>query len=92
MHDGVGTSINNTRVLAARQAVIDVQARVRAFDEPLTNAEKLRFTRDGGGVPNTWGEATQMRIQAQEGMYSKGTFSQTFPNGSLYDPKVTGKK
>lgn len=88
MKDGVGTSIDNTRVLAAREAGIDVKAHIRAYDEPLTDDEMLRFTRESLPIPTTWGEAVEIRLRGQTGQYSKGTFFQTFPHGSIYDPKV----
>lgn len=92
MKDGVATSVDNTTVLAAREAGIDVRANVRHIDEPLTNAEKLRFTEEDR-VPSTWGEVIQIRLDKQkgtyyEGTYLEGTFSEVFPHGSIYDPIV----
>lgn len=38
MPDGKLTSMDNTRIAAAREAGIDVKASVRGFDDPLTPA------------------------------------------------------
>jgi filamentous hemagglutinin len=38
MPDGKLTSMDNTRIAAAREAGIDVNASVRGFDDPLTSA------------------------------------------------------
>lgn len=91
MGDGAITSIDNTRILAAREAGISVRVRVRSMNEPLTAAEKTRFTKDGFPTPNTWGEAIQVRIRSQRGRHSGGTFAETFPEGSLYPPRITGR-
>jgi filamentous hemagglutinin len=54
MPDGRLTSIDNTRISAARDSGIDVQAKVRPFDSLLTKDEIARFTK-GSQVPSTWG-------------------------------------
>ena len=77
MPDGGLTSVDNTRVLAAHQAGIDVQARVHAYDDPLPPDLAQRFTTPKGGVPTTWGEAVHNRIGAQNSGYRS-----TYPNGS----------
>lgn len=92
MKDGVATSVDNTRVLAARNADIKVEAQVRGYDEKLTKDEIRRFTEDGFPIPKTWGDAVTVRLGKQNGSYSQGTFLQTFPNGSIFDPKITGRK
>lgn len=93
MNDGVPTSMDNSRLLAARQTETDVEALVHSFDEPLTPAERVRFTRaEVPYTPVTWGEAIEVRLKGQKGNYSRGTFFQTFPGGSIYDPKLTGAK
>lgn len=81
MPDGVHTSMDNTRALAARKAGINVKAHVRFADEMLNPAEIRRFTVKGHNTPKTWGDAINIRIQKQT-----GGFGERFPNGSLYDP------
>ena len=69
MPDGNLTTIDNTRVVAAREAGINVQANVHSFNEPLPEEFIERFTTKNG-VPQTWGEAILLRIQNQSGGFS----------------------
>ena len=56
MPDGNLTTIDNTRVLAARYAEIDVQANVHAFDEVLPqNLDLIERLTTPKGVAQTWG-------------------------------------
>ena len=87
MPDGKMTSIDNTRIRAAREAGIKVEANVRSFDEKLTAAESARFSDPRKGFePKTWGEAITGRIDKQSGSFSKNN-----PYGSNEPPRVTGK-
>ena len=69
MPDGNLTTIDNTRVVAAREAGINVQANVHSFNDPLPKEFIERFTTKNG-VPQTWGEAILLRIQNQSGKFS----------------------
>ncbi|WP_288453981.1 VENN motif pre-toxin domain-containing protein, partial [uncultured Acinetobacter sp.] len=92
MPNGTATSMDNTRILAAREANIDVKAKVRDFNTPLTKAESERF-KVNGKTPNTWGEAIKLRVEKQASQ--KGTpdnWSIQFPYGSIFDPKVIKSK
>ncbi len=80
MPDGDLTTIDNTRVLAARQAGIDVSANVHGFDEPLPPDMIGRFTTRSGPVA-TWGQAVGQRIGRQ-----KATLRTTYPLGSWNEP------
>jgi RHS repeat-associated protein len=82
MPDGRFTTVDNTRVLAAHRAGIDVQATVHTFEEPLTGDLARRFTTKMG-VPSTWGDAVTYRIAKQSSLYRT-----TYPMGS----PVTGWK
>ena len=84
MPDKVLTSIDNTRIRAAREAGIDVQANVRPFESPLTMDEIGRLTR-GGQAPKTWGDAIMIRINSQS-----GGFGVKYPYGAGALPRVTG--
>ncbi|MBQ0528513.1 VENN motif pre-toxin domain-containing protein [Providencia rettgeri] len=87
MPDGKMTSIDNTRINAARDADIKVEANLRSFDEKLTAAESARFSDPRKGFePKTWGEAITGRIDKQSGGFSKNN-----PYGSNEPPRVTGK-
>ncbi|WP_430511448.1 DUF637 domain-containing protein [Pannonibacter phragmitetus] len=89
MPDGAPTSMDNRRLLAARQAGVPIEAVVRNASDPLSPAEATRF-RVGNITPKTWGEAIELRVLRQGGM--KGvdtTWPEKFPNGSIYDPDIT---
>ena len=77
MTDGGLTAIDNTRVLAARRAGIDVQATIHGHADPLPSEYISRFTTRRGGVASTWGEAIANRIGAQSAKYRD-----SYPNGS----------
>lgn len=83
MPDGKLTSMDNTRITAAREAGIDVRATVRSFDEVLT--PEMQNAR-GWGNYSTWGEAITARINNQ----SK-SFSTANPYGSVQSPRIKGK-
>ncbi len=68
MPDGVYTTIDNTRVAAARNAGIDVKANVHSYNEPLPQEYIDRFTTKNG-IPSTWGEAIQLRIGKQKASF-----------------------
>ena len=78
MPDGNLTTIDNTRVLAARYAEIDVQANVHAFDEVLPqDLDLIERLTTPKGVPQTWGDAVLLRIGKQNSGYRN-----TYPLGS----------
>ncbi|WP_089359716.1 hypothetical protein [Pseudomonas segetis] len=88
MPDGKLTSMDNTRIAAAREAGIEVKANVREFSEPLTTAEMQRFAKPEKGFnPKTWGEAITGRINSQSGGFAKGN-----PYGASDAPRITGKQ
>ncbi|ETS32501.1 hypothetical protein PTE_01132 [Photorhabdus khanii NC19] len=84
MPDGKITSMDNTRISAAREAGIEVKATVRSFDEPLT--PEMQKARNWEQY-QTWGEAIQGRINNQS-----GKFSELNPYGAEQSPKIRGKK
>ena len=77
MPDGRLTTVDNTRVLAAHQAGINVQATVHGYDEALPGEFVPRFTTPKGGTPSTWGDAVTNRIGKQNSLYRT-----TYPIGS----------
>ncbi|HEN3615188.1 TPA: hypothetical protein U5E22_004195, partial [Yersinia enterocolitica] len=83
MPDGKMTSMDNTRISAAREAGIKVEANVRGFDDPLPKdmVDSGRF-----GSARTWGEAINGRINNQSSGFIKNN-----PNGSPDSPRITGK-
>ena len=78
MADGGLTSVDNTRLLAAHRAGIDVRAVVHPSDEALPADLIQRFT-TSAGVPQTWGDAIGLRIGKQD-----APFRRTFPSGSPF--------
>lgn len=84
MRDGELTTLDNTRVVAARVAGIMVVAKVHRYDEPLPDrAIAERFTTPKGGVPSTWGQAVANRIGKQSASFRKNN-----PNGSYNMKKI----
>lgn len=77
MPDGKLTTVDNTRVLAAKNAGIDVQANIHAASDPISADDAIRFTSKNGTIPKTWGEAVTNRINNQNLKYRT-----TYPNGS----------
>lgn len=92
MPDGTLASIDNTRVLAARMANIDVKANVRGFDELINDPVRQASLTGAGNVPETWGDAALLRLNKpiQNATYPSmnPSWSTRFPYGSLYDPEV----
>ncbi len=82
MADGGLTTIDNTRVVAARAAGIDVQAVVHNADDLLSESLIERFTTKQG-VPTTWGEAIELRIGKQN-----SGFRTNNPYGSFEMEKI----
>ena len=68
MSDGKLTTIDNTRVVAAREAGIDAKAIIHDANEILPENLIDRFTTKKG-VPKTWGEAMELRIGKQKASF-----------------------
>lgn len=77
------TSMDNTRIAAARDAGIPARVRIRDFDEPLT--AEMKASRDWWEY-NTWGEAIMGRIKRQG-----NSFSTKNPYGSPQSPIIKGR-
>jgi hypothetical protein len=82
MSDGTLVTLDNTRVLAAHEAGIDVQAVFHEGSSSLPTEFIERFTTPRGGVPKTWADAVSNRVGNQN-----GPFRNTYPNGSPYTGK-----
>ena len=87
MPDGHLTSMDNTRVRAAREAGIKVEARERGYNDLVTEPEQQRFAVKGK-KPDTWGEAIELRV----GKQSPKRFGKETPYGSHELPKLSGKQ
>ena len=68
MPDNKLTTIDNTRVVAAREAGIDVQAVIHDYSELLPLEQIDRFTTKKG-IPITWGDAIILRIGKQSSAF-----------------------
>ncbi len=69
MPDGGPTSIDNTRLLAAKRAGINVRADVHGFDDVILPELAGRFLSRKGAVPNTWARRSKNRINARNAGY-----------------------
>jgi hypothetical protein len=82
MSDGKLTSIDNTRVAAARYVGINVLASIHEYNDPLTLDQMSRFATKKG-IPSTWGEAVVLRISKQNAVFRKD-----YSYGSLNLPRL----
>jgi YD repeat-containing protein len=88
MRDGLLTSIDNSRpAILNVQGGGQIQARLRAFDERLTDSEIGRFRVElpNGKFrsPSTWGEAVELRLSGQG-----DKFRRLYPNGMPEIPRI----
>ena len=77
MPDGIYTTIDNTRVVSAREAGINVKANVHGYNDILPEEYIERFTTKKG-VPVTWGDAISLRVGKQ-----KASFRNSNPFGAF---------
>lgn len=77
MPDGRLVTVDNSRVLAAHEAGIDVRAVVHSFDDAIPPDLAARFVTAKGGLPTTWGDALLNRIGNQNAAYRSA-----WPQGS----------
>ena len=84
MTDGGLTTIDNTRVVAAQIAGIDVKARIHAHDELITDPKTARrLSTKKGGIPTTWGEAAKFRIAKQNSSFRKNNPMGSYKMGKI---------
>jgi hypothetical protein len=84
MSDGELTTLDNTRVVAARIVGIKVEANVHNYNDPLPSRSMAeRFATPKGGTPKTWGQAVENRIGKQSSGFRKNN-----PNGSYNMKKI----
>jgi len=69
MPDGKLSTVDKTRVLAAKNSGIDVKAIVHAASALIPADVAVRFTSKNGRMPTTWGEAVTNRINNQNSAY-----------------------
>lgn len=71
MPDRIYTTIDNARVVSAREAGINVEANVHGYNDPLPSEYIERFTTKKG-VPKTWSEAIELRVGKQKASFRNG--------------------
>ena len=77
MPDGGLTTVDNTRLLAAKRAGIDVHVTVHNFKDPIPEPRAVKLRSRKGLLPRTWGEAVLYRIGRQIFEYRS-----RYPSGS----------
>lgn len=88
MRDGMASSIDNTRLLAAQKEGLEtINARLHAYDDPLPLEMPYRFENPNkpGEFATTWGEAIEFRINRQNAEFrtqysGSGAFDQPMIN------------
>ena len=86
MKDGMYTTLDNTRLLAARNSGSELKANVHNYDDliPKDVAERLASPSKKGVLPKTWGEAIEMRTNSQTSEWRKAYGG----TGSFVKPKI----
>ena len=72
MPDGKLTTLDNTRVAAARKTHTKIHAYVHHYNDPLPPELIIRFTTKNG-IPKTWGDAINLRIRKQKAEFRKNS-------------------
>lgn len=83
MKDNIYTTVDNTRLLAAQKAGINVKAVAHNYDDLIPEEMANRFLNKQGVAPKTWGEAVENRIQNQNKQFRTNN-----ANGSFVEPKA----
>jgi hypothetical protein len=90
MPEGGYSSLDNTRVLAARKAGIDIKANMRSYNDPLPETMARRFGHPqlSNVFAKTWGEALEYRLLRQNSSF----INENFPVGTYEAPKIVYPK
>jgi len=90
MPEGGYSSLDNTRVLAARLAGVRAKANIRKYNERLPSNMLDRFPHPAipGSFAQTWGEALEYRIFRQGLDFQH----ENFPVGSYVAPRINYPK
>jgi len=86
MGDGMYSTIDNTRLLAAQKLGLDLKATVHAFDDalPKTMLDRFENPAKAGEFAKTLGEAIQFRTGRQTGGFAEKHGS----NGTFVQPEI----
>jgi RHS repeat-associated protein len=86
MKDGIYTSLDNKRLMAAQELGQDIKAISHNYDDILDATTQKRIFEAHGINAKTWGEAIEARTSGQAKYISRDS-----PNGSFIKPKVSKK-
>ena len=78
MSDGSLTTVDNSRLLAAKIINTPIRANVHAFNDPISFARANQIMKGAATASNAWGQAVAYRIADQT-----GKFGLIYPNGSF---------
>jgi RHS repeat-associated protein len=85
MGDGIYSTVDNTRLLAAQKLGLNIKATVHAFGDALPEGMQNRFKSNAtGSYAKTWGEAIEFRTGNQSGGFSE----QHGSNGTFIQPEI----
>ncbi len=86
MEDGIYSSADHGRLMAAEAIGIDLKANTHNFNDKISPEQAKRFVPKGtveADLPKTWGEAIKARVKNQGPKYAAEN-----PNGSFVRPKI----
>ena len=86
MKDGIFTSLDNKRLMAAQELDRDISAIAHEYDDVLDAVTQQRIFDAHGVKAKTWGEAVEARTSKQAKYISRDS-----PNGSFIIPKKSDK-
>lgn len=85
MSDGMYSTVDNTRLLAAQRLGVNIKATVHASGDALPDGMLDRFKNNAtGGYAKTWGEAIEFRTGNQSGGFAE----QHGSNGTFVQPEI----
>ncbi len=89
MKDGIYTTVDNTRLIAAENLGVDVKATAHTYEEALPESMSTRFANpDGSGqYAKTWGEAVEFRTNDQSAAFRKAYGG----TGTFVRPKINSR-
>ena len=86
MEDGIYSSVDHARLMAAEQLGLKAEANAHNFNDPIPykRAREIAGDKvDDANLPKTWGDAIKVRVDGQGKKYATEN-----PNGSFNRPKV----
>lgn len=81
MEDGIYTTVDNTRLLAAKKTGTLVRANAHNYNDVIPEDMAVRFANKKGELPKTWRDAVFNRVKNQNSQ-----FRNNHPSGSFVNP------